>query len=260
VTPPTSILTDLDIHLFKEGTHFSLYEKLGAQESLRDGIAGVAFTVWAPNAKHVSVIGDFNGWNAKAHPMNQRWDESGLWETFLPEAKRGMAYKYALSPGTGRGVIEKGDPFAFAWEVPPKTASVIWDLEYAWGDGDWMKRRRSANALDAPVSIYEVHLGSWRRVPEEGNRSLSYREMAFALSRYVKDMGYTHVEFLPVTEHPFFGSWGYQTVGYFAPTSRYGTPQDLMFLIDHLHQEGIGVILDWVPSRLEQLYFQLWAE
>lgn len=243
-----SPFSDLDIHLFKEGTHFKLYEKLGAQRMVHGGIEGVAFSVWAPNAKHVSVIGDFNAWNPNAHVMKPRWDESGLWELFVPDAQRGMTYKFAITPKRGR-TIEKGDPFAFAWEIPPKTASVIWDLDYEWGDGEWMNRRKSANALGAPISIYELHLGSWRRVPEEGNRSLSYREIAYALARYVKDMGYTHVELLPVTEHPFFGSWGYQTLGFFAPTSRYGTPQDFMFFIDHLHQEGIGVILDWVPSH-----------
>ncbi len=243
------IVTDFDTHLFKEGNHFNLYEKLGCHLVTRDGVRGAVFAVWAPNAKRVAVIGDFNGWNRDAHPMNPRWDGSGIWEAFVPDIQPGVTYKYFITPTLGSKSFEKGDPFAFAWEIPPKTASVVWELEYQWGDTDWMETRAKANSLKAPMSIYEMHLGSWRRIPEEGNRSLSYNEMAFALASYVKEMGYTHVEFLPVTEHPFYGSWGYQTTGYFAPSSRYGTPQDFMFLVDHLHQQGIGVILDWVPSH-----------
>ncbi len=243
------LITDLDIHLFKEGSHFTFYEKLGCHLTKQDGKKGATFAVWAPEAEKVSVVGDFNGWNKKSNPLSARWDGSGIWETFVPGVERGNTYKFAINSKHKRYKVEKGDPFAFAWEVPPKTASVVWDLEYEWGDQAWMDQRAAANALDAPMSVYEIHLGSWRRVPEEGMRSLSYREMAPALAEYIKDMGYTHVEFLPVTEHPFFGSWGYQTVGYFAPSSRYGTPQDFMFLVDHLHQNGIGVIVDWVPSH-----------
>ena len=233
-------ITDLDIHLFKEGTHFKLFEKLGCHLTTQKGTPGAAFSVWAPNAKSVSVVGDFNGWDRKAHPMNARWDGSGIWEVFIPDVSKGSPYKYYIQSHNKAHSGEKGDPFALTWEVPPKTASVVWDLDYGWNDDQWMKDRRNANALDAPMSIYEVHIGSWRRVAEENFRSLSYKEAAHALADYVKEMGYTHVEFLPITEHPFFGSWGYQTTGYFAPS---------MELVDHLHQQGIGVILDWVPSH-----------
>ncbi|MBI4418393.1 MAG: 1,4-alpha-glucan branching protein GlgB [Ignavibacteriales bacterium] len=242
------VFSDLDIHLFREGTHFKLYNKLGCHLVVRNGAAGAAFAVWAPGARAVSVIGEFNGWNPDTHPMNARWDSSGIWEGFIPGVGQGSTYKYAITTAQDT-VITKADPLAFSCEIPPKTASVVWNLEYEWGDDAWMKRRKSANGLDAPISIYEVHLGSWMRVPDQGNRSLSYRELAHALGEYVTEMGYTHVELLPVTEHPFFGSWGYQTVSYFAASGRYGTPQDLMYLIDSLHQRGIGVILDWVPSH-----------
>lgn len=240
--------SDLDTHLFREGTHYRLYDKLGCHPAVQEGIEGAVFAVWAPSARAVSVIGDFNGWDRHAHPMNARWDSSGIWEVFVPGIVKGSTYKYAITTQEGT-IFEKADPLAFACEVPPKTASVVWDLDYDWGDEAWMKRRRAANGLDAPMSIYEVHLGSWMRVPDEGNRSLSYRELARALGEYVTEMGYTHVELLPITEHPFFGSWGYQTVSYFAASARYGTPQDLMYLIDSLHQRGIGVILDWVSSH-----------
>jgi len=247
--PSVIHLTDLDIHLFKEGNHSKLYEKLGAHLITVNGTHGASFAVWAPNAESISVIGDFNGWNPGANTLNVRWDGSGIWEGFIDGVVPGAKYKYHVVSKHRGHSVDKGDPFAFYWEGPPRTASIVWELEYDWGDAEWMKNRGMANALDAPFSIYEVHVGSWRRVPEEGNRSLTYREMAEYLPAYVKDMGYTHVEFLPITEHPFFGSWGYQTVGYFAPTSRYGSPQDFMFLIDSLHQHEIGVILDWVPSH-----------
>jgi 1,4-alpha-glucan branching enzyme len=247
--PSVRELTDFDVHLFKEGSHFRLYKKLGAHIQTLDGTKGTSFAVWAPNAERISVIGDFNGWDRKANPLNARWDGSGIWEGFVPGVEQGALYKYHISSKHRKYRVDKGDPFAFYWEIPPKTSPIVWDLDYRWEDEEWMKNRQRANALDAPISIYEVHVGSWRRVPEEGNRSLSYREIAHYLTTYVRDMGYTHVEFLPVTEHPFYGSWGYQTVGYFAPTSRYGTPQDFMYLIDQLHQNGIGVILDWVPSH-----------
>lgn len=242
-------LTDLDIHLFVEGNHFKLHEKLGVHLGNVDGVPGAWFAVWAPNAESVSVLGDFNGWNRDANPLNVRWDSSGIWEGFAPDVRKGTIYKYHIRSKQNDYSADKGDPFALRWETPPGTGSVVWDLEYAWNDDEWMRARHRANALDAPISIYEVHFGSWRRVPEEDNRSLSYREMAHYLPAYVKEMGYTHVEFLPIMEHPFYGSWGYQTVGYFAPTSRYGSPEDFMFLVDQLHQNGIGVILDWVPSH-----------
>ena len=244
-----SSLTDHDIYLFKEGSHFHLHHKLGSRLLSIDGVEGATFAVWAPNAQSVSVIGDFNGWDKDAHPLKVRWDGSGVWEGFIPGISHGMNYKYHIHSHRNGYQVDKGDPFAFSWECPPKTASRVWDLGYEWGDDSWIASRHSVNTLDAPFSVYEVHLGSWRRVPEEGNRSLTYREMASYLVDYVKQMGFTHVEFLPVMEHPFYGSWGYQTVGYFAPTARYGNPQDFMALIDQLHQQGIGVILDWVPSH-----------
>ena len=242
-------LTDMDIYLFKQGSHAKIYEKLGAHPVIMGKTAGTHFAVWAPNAKAVAVIGDFNGWNPRANPMNVRWDGSGIWETFIPRITPGVMYKYHVVSHHGHYEVDKGDPYAFLWQVSPKTASIVWDLEYDWGDRDWMKSRHRNNSIHGPISVYEVHLGSWRRVPEEGNRPLTYRETALQLAAYVKEMGFTHVEFLPVMEHPFYGSWGYQSLGYFAPTSRYGTPQDFMFLIDTLHQNGIGVFLDWVPSH-----------
>ncbi len=244
-----SLFTDQDIYLFREGNHFRLYEKLGSHLLSAGGQEGTYFAVWAPNAEKVSVIGDFNGWDPLAHPLAPRWDSSGIWEGFTAGVGKGALYKYHIVSRYGDYRVDKGDPFAFFWEPPPRTASRVWDLDYLWKDGEWMQNRRQANGLNSPLSIYEVHLGSWRRVPEEGHRPLTYREAAPALAQYVKEMGFTHVEFLPVMEHPFYGSWGYQTLGYFAPTGRYGTPQDFMFLVDTLHQNGIGVILDWVPSH-----------
>ena len=244
-----SLLTDHDIYLFKEGNHFGLYEKLGSHVMKVDEIQGTFFALWAPNAQRVSVIGDFNRWDPESRPLKLREDGSGIWEGFIPDIGQGTLYKYHIVSKYDKYKVDKADPFAFYWEISPKTASVIWDLNYEWRDAEWMENRHRANALSAPFAIYEVHLGSWRRVPEEKNRFLTYREMAHYLAEYVKDMGFTHVEFLPVMEHPFYGSWGYQTLGYFAPTSRYGTPQDFMYLIDYLHQHGIGVILDWVPSH-----------
>ena len=212
------------------------------------GQSGFQFCVWAPNAERVSVIGDFNGWQVEHHVLHRRDDDSGLWEGFISGPAIGDCYKFHITI-SGGGVAVKADPFARYAEEPPCSASRLWKLDYAWSDGEWMAGRRTANALEAPMSTYEVHLGSWRRVPEEGNRFLSYREVAPRLASYVKEMGFTHVELLPLTEHPFYGSWGYQTTSYFAPTARYGTPQDFMFLIDTLHQAGIGVILDWVPAH-----------
>jgi 1,4-alpha-glucan branching enzyme len=243
-----SMLTNDDLFLFNEGSHYRLYEKLGAHPLTVDGVEGTYFAVWAPNAKQVSVMGEFNGWDKLSHQLYPK-GQSGIWEGFIPGVAKGTIYKYYLISHHRGYHVEKADPFAFHTETPPKTASIAWDLDYSWGDLAWMEKRRACNALDAPISIYEVHLGSWRRVPEEGNRHLSYRELAPRLAEYVKQLGFTHVEFLPVMEHPFYGSWGYQVTGYFAPTSRYGTPQDFMYLVDYLHQHDIGVILDWVPSH-----------
>ncbi|HEY2029760.1 MAG TPA: 1,4-alpha-glucan branching protein GlgB [Myxococcales bacterium] len=238
-----SLLSDDDLHLFNEGSHLKLYDHLGAHPA--DG--GTHFAVWAPNARAVSVIGDWNGWDKTSQRLDARGG-SGIWEGFIPQVGKGHKYKFHIEAQTGYRV-DKADPVAFHAETPPKTASIVWDLDYRWGDARWMAERAKKSALDAPISIYEVHLGSWRRKPEENNRPLSYRELAAPLCEYVRDLGFTHVEFLPLMEHPFYGSWGYQTTGYYAPTSRYGTPQDLMYLIDQLHQAGIGVILDWVPSH-----------
>ena len=236
-----SPLTEHDIYLFREGTHTKLYGKLGC----RLEADGAHFAVWAPNAEAVAVIGDFNGWDGAAHPMFPRWDSSGIWERFVAGVAAGTAYKFRITPRRG-AAFDKADPYALYAELPPKTASRAWRLDYAWGDGEWMASRGRRNALSAPMSIYEVHLGSWRR--RDGNW-LGYREAAHELADYVEKMGFTHVELLPVSEHPFYGSWGYQCTGYFAATARYGTPQDLKYLVDHLHQRGIGVILDWVPSH-----------
>ena len=241
-----SALTEHDIYLLKEGSHTRLYQKLGCHFLVDEGSDGARFAVWAPNARAVSVAGDFNGWDAGALPLAARSDGSGIWEGYAPAVRQGHAYKYLVVAADGRGTY-KGDPFGFCWEMPPRTATRAWRLDYAWNDGEWMRGRRRQMALDAPWSVYEVHLGSWRR----GARGewLDYRELAVQLAEHARRMGYTHVEILPVTEHPFYGSWGYQTTGYFAPTARYGTPQDFMFLVDTLHQHGIGVILDWVPSH-----------
>jgi 1,4-alpha-glucan branching enzyme len=243
-----SLLTDQDFYLFNEGSHIRLYEKLGAHAHREANVPGTHFAVWAPGARRVSVMGDFNGWNKTRHPLHPQ-GQSGIWEAFIPNIGQGIHYKYHIISRDNNYEVDKADPYGFFHQVAPKTASIVWNLDYQWQDQEWTSRRREAQHLAKPLSIYEVHLGSWRRVPEDGYRSLSYRELAEPLAQYVRDMGFTHVEFMPVTEHPFFGSWGYQTTGYFAPTSRYGTPQDFMFLIDYLHQQGIGVILDWVPSH-----------
>ena len=242
-TERTFALTGHDQYLFREGTHSRLYEKLGAHVTPQ----GVHFAVWAPNAQSVSVIGDWNGWDPRAEPM--RGSDAGIWTVRSQGARHGSIYKFHVVSNGGDFRVDKSDPFAFRSEAPPRTGSIVWDLAYEWRDDEWMKSRQHRNALDAPCSVYELHFGSWRRDPAEPSRLLSYREAAPMLARYVKEMGFTHVELMPIMEHPFYGSWGYQCTGYFAASSRYGTPQDLMFLIDTLHQAGVGVILDWVPSH-----------
>jgi 1,4-alpha-glucan branching enzyme len=245
--PP--LLGDLDVHLLAEGTHLRTFEKLGAHLRSVEGVAGVHFAVWAPNARRVSVVGDFNRWDGRRHPMRLR-HEAGVWEIFIPDLGQGTLYKYEILARNDVLLPLKADPYGHYAEVPPKTASVVWEPdERPWRDGDWMARRHTRNQRHAPISVYEVHLGSWRRVPEDGNRSLSYTEMAVQLAGYVKDMGFTHVEMLPVHEHPFSGSWGYQPVGLFAPTSRYGNPDEFRALVEALHEAGIGVIIDWVAGH-----------
>ena len=243
-----SLFTEFDIDLFKAGKHFRLYEKLGAHPIELDGVKGVYFAVWAPSAQSVSVVGDFNYWIAGNHELYVRWDASGIWEGFIPNITKGTTYKYKIQSSNNGIVTEKADPFAFYCEKPPHTASVIWDLDYQWDDDKWMKSRKEHNALDKPYSVYEVHLGSWKRHADD-NSFLSYTEMAEDLVGYVKETGFTHVEFMPVMEYPYDPSWRYQLVGYFAPTSRFGNPQEFMYLVDRLHDAGIGVILDWVPSH-----------
>ncbi len=242
-------MSDYDVYLFREGKHSRLYEKLGAHHMELDGAAGTHFAVWAPNAKQVSLIGDFNDWKPGSHPLLPHDDDSGLWEGFLPGLGEGALYKYHVISKYDGYSVQKGDPFAFLWESPPKTASVVHDLGSEWNDDRWVSDRPSLNSLGSPFSVYECHLGSWRRVPEDHNRPLTYSESARHLPEYLVGMGYSHVEFLPVMEHPFYGSWGYQVAGYFAPTSRFGPPEDFMKLIDGIHAAGIGVILDWVPSH-----------
>ena len=248
VRDDVSLLAAEDLHLFNEGTHYRIYEKMGAHLLSPGGEAGALYALWAPNAREVSVIGSFNHWTPGSHRLHPR-GSSGIWEGFIPGAGKGSLYKFHIVSHHHGHVGDKADPFAIWNEKPPRTASVVWDLDYQWSDGEWMARRRERNSLRAPLSIYEVHLGSWMRVPEEHNRPLGYREVAPRLAEYVERMGFTHVELLPIMEHPFYGSWGYQTTGYFAPTARYGTPQDFMYFVDYLHQHGIGVILDWVPSH-----------
>jgi 1,4-alpha-glucan branching enzyme len=243
-----TLLSDDDLHLFNEGSHCRLYEKLGSHIITTEDDKGTYYAVWAPGAKYVSVIGEFNGWDKTSHPLRPK-GRSGIWEGFVSGTSKGTIYKFHIISHHNDYRVDKADPFATYSELSPKTASIVWDIDYNWGDSIWMEKRLQLIALDAPISIYEVHLGSWMRVPEEDNRHLTYRELAPKLADYVHRLGFTHVEFLPIMEHPFYGSWGYQTTGYFAPTSRYGSPQDFMYLIDFLHQNNIGVFLDWVPSH-----------
>ena len=246
--PP--VLGELDIHLLVEGNHLRTFEKMGSHCVTVDGVAGVQFAVWAPNAQRVSVVGDFNGWDGRRHPMRKRV-EAGVWEVFIPGLGQGTLYKYELVGPHGNLLPLKADPYGRFAEVPPRTASVVWELaERDWQDGEWMAREQQRrNDRHAPMSIYEVHLASWRRVPEEDNRSLTYLELADQLADYVRDLGFTHVELLPVNEHPFSGSWGYQPVGLFAPTSRFGNPEEFRAFIERLHQNGIGVVIDWVAGH-----------
>ena len=243
------ILSDFDLHLFAEGTHYRAWEKLGAHRITVGSVTGVHFAVWAPNAQRVSVIGDFNHWDGRAHPM-RRLAPSGVWEIFIPDLVDGGCYKFEVRTTVGH-LLHKADPYARRFEVPPNTASIIWsDGGYQWRDQEWLSERASRDAWrERPLSVYEVHPASWRRVPEEGNRFLTYREMAASLVPYVRDMGFTHIELMPIMEHPFSGSWGYQVIGFFAPTSRFGTPDDFRFFVDECHRHGIGVILDWVPGH-----------
>jgi 1,4-alpha-glucan branching enzyme len=241
-----TIITEHDLYLFNEGTHYKLHTVLGAHPGEVDGQQGVHFAVWAPNAQSVNVFGDFNGWDKTTWPL-QALGNSGIWATFVPDVEPGSGYKYHIRSQHHGYQVDKADPFAVHTETPPKTGSKVWDLSYEWSDQEWMENRGERNASTAPMSVYEVHLGSWMLYPD-GN-FMTYRDLAPKLAEYVNELGFTHVEFLPITEHPFYGSWGYQTTGYFAPTSRFGTPQDFMYLIDTLHQNGIGVILDWVPSH-----------
>jgi 1,4-alpha-glucan branching enzyme len=247
-TARPSRLGVVDDHLFAEGTHGRMYEKLGAHPATQGGRAGTEFAVWAPNAESVAVIGDFEGWGSA--PVALALDAaSGIWEGFLPEVGRGASYKYRITSRLGGYRVDKADPYGFRCELPPATASIVWDLDYEWGDAAWMAERRARNALEAPLSIYEVHLGSWMRVPEQADRWLTYRELGPKLAAHAQRCGFTHIELMPVAEHPFYPSWGYQVTGFFAPTSRYGTPQDFMWMVDYLHQQGIGVILDWTPAH-----------
>ncbi|MBK0381032.1 1,4-alpha-glucan branching protein GlgB [Mucilaginibacter segetis] len=245
---PYSRFSDFDIGLFKAGKHYKLYEKLGSHVVEHKGIVGTYFSVWAPNAQYVSVIGNFNGWNRGSHPLNYRWDASGIWEGFIPNVGVGETYKYFINSSTGED-LEKSDPFALRWELPPHTASIVADTYYEWDDKEWMAQRYKHTGLDKPYSVYEMHIGSWARGLESPDQFLTYRDLAEKLVPYIKEMGFTHVEFMPLMEHPYYPSWGYQITGFFAASSRYGTPQDLMYLIEQLHKEGIGVILDWVPSH-----------
>jgi len=255
-SPESSRFTPEDRYLFNEGSHFRLYRRLGAHVETRDGQAGVAFGVWAPDAREVSVTGDFNSWDINAHPLAQV-EQSGIWEGFVTGVKPGDNYKYHIRSRASRYEVDKADPFAFRTEMPPKTASVVHDNRYDWHDAEWMSTRAKRNHDGAPMSIYELHLGSWDRIAHDNFRSLHYRELAPRLVKYLTENSFTHVEFMPVMEHPYYGSWGYQVSSYFAPSARYGSPQDLMYLIDQLHQHGIGVILDWVPSHFATDEFAL---
>lgn len=243
-----SLFTEFDTSLFVSGKHFRLFEKLGSHLMKVDGTSGTFFAVWAPNAKDVAVVGDFNSWNKSSHALYKRLDRSGIWEGFIPHIGKGELYKYAITGFDGSDLL-KGDPFARRWEHPPQTASMIWDTNYSWKDKSWLNKRPKVNAINKPVTVYEVHLGSWRRDPSNPERVLTYKEIAGALITYVLEMGFTHIELMPIMEYPYYPSWGYQITGYFAASSRHGTPQELMYLIEECHKNNIAVILDWVPSH-----------
>lgn len=243
-----SRFTDFDIGLFKSGKHYKLYEKFGSHVIEVNGVIGTYFAVWAPNAQYVSVIGNFNYWDRGSHQLFVRWDASGIWEGFIPNVGDGETYKYYIKSSTGED-LEKSDPFALRWEEPPRTASIVADTYYEWKDAKWMKDRHAHNSLDKPYSVYEVHLGSWARSPESPEAFYNYEQLIDKLVPYVKDMGFTHIEFMPLAEHPYYPSWGYQVSGYYAASSRYGTPKQLMKLIEAFHHAEIGVIMDWVPSH-----------
>ncbi len=243
------VLTDFDLHLLGEGTHYRNYERLGAHLREHEGIRGVHFAVWAPNAQRVSVVGNFNHWDGRRHPMRSR-GSSGIWEIFIPELVQGEVYKFEIKSQHNGYLVEKSDPYGFAAELRPQTASIVWDINgFEWHDDEWMAHRAERQALDRPMAIYEVHLGSWKRKVEDGGGFLGYRELAEQLAAHLEHTHFTHIELLPITEHPFDGSWGYQPVGYYAPTSRHGTPEDFVYFVDYLHQKGFGVILDWVPAH-----------
>ena len=252
-----SIFSDDDLYLFGQGKEYRIYEKMGAHPRTVNGVRGVNFAVWAPNAQSISVIGDFNNWNRSAHPMHRRHNDLGVWESFIPGLETGALYKYAIYSRFNNYAVDKTDPYGFAMELRPQTASIVTDIhQHKWQDDSWMQERPQHQQLSSPISIYEVHLGSWRHVPErhkegavEEDRYMTYRELAHALAPYVKEMGFTHVELMPITEYPYDGSWGYQVTGYYAPTSRFGTPEDFQYFVDYMHQQGIGIILDWVPSH-----------
>ena len=252
-----SIFSDFDLYLFGQGKHYRIYEKMGAHPRTVNGVTGINFAVWAPNALAVSVVGDFNGWDRGVSPMYRRHNDLGVWECFVPGLQAGVLYKYAIYSRVNNYTVEKTDPYGFAAELRPKTASIVTDIHrHTWHDTGWMEHRGEHQQLDSPISIYEVHLGSWKHVPErhvegaeEEDRFLTYRELAVELAAYVKDMGFTHIELLPIAEYPYDGSWGYQVTGYYAPTSRFGTPEDFQFFVDYLHQQGIGILLDWVPAH-----------
>ncbi len=243
-----SLFTDFDISLFLSGKHFRLYEKMGAHCCIVNKTEGTYFAVWAPQAQQVAVMANFNGWNRDSHRLNKRWDASGIWEGFIPHVGKGEVYKYYIKGFDGSD-LEKGDPYALRWEHPPQKASLVWDTEYSWKDKSWMNKRAKLNALDQPISVYELHLGSWQRDPANPERVLSYGEIANTLIPYILEMGFTHVELMPIMEYPYYPSWGYQVTGYFAASARHGEPQELMYLINELHRHHIAVILDWVPSH-----------
>ncbi len=253
----TSIFSDFDLYLFGQGKNYRIYEKMGAHVRTVNGVTGVHFAVWAPNALAVSVIGDFNNWQRGANPMQLRHQDLGVWECFVPGVQPGALYKYAIYSRFNNYAVEKTDPYGFATELRPRTASIVVDIhQHGWNDTTWLQQRAKHQELSSPISIYEVHLGSWRHAPErhvEGNpeedRYLTYRELAHSLAPYVKDLGFTHIELLPITEYPYDASWGYQVTGFYAPTSRFGTPEDFQYFVDYMHQQGIGVFLDWVPSH-----------